>query len=185
MGEMPEAPLEWEELLRYCERVVRGRLVRMGFSGGIVEEAILTTVLRVVERKNEIRPESVFGYVWQTAYHCAVDQVRKTGQQYSLDMPAETAGAVEVASSAPSPEKQAILKHDVQKCMDKLQPTERAIVLHKAYGLSAKEIADLVGIASEASVNTRFSGACKFLRDCLESAGGYGPQAKRRAHESP
>ena len=153
----------------------------MGFLPEVVEEAILTAVLRVVERQKEIRHHTVFPYVWQTAYHCAVDQVRKAGHQYTLDMQTEGGAPAEVVSQAPSPEKQAILKHDMQKCMDKLEPTERAIVLHKAYGLSAREIADLTGIASEASVNTRFSGACRFLRECLRSSGVYGPEAKRDA----
>jgi DNA-directed RNA polymerase specialized sigma24 family protein len=179
-GPLPDSPLEWEELLRYCEQIVRGRLVRMGFLAEVVEEAILTTVLRVVQRKTELRPHSVFAYVWQTAYHCAVDQVRSVGRQCSLDMQTETGAVVEVICPGPSPEKQAILKHDIQKCINQLGATERAIVLHKAYGLSAKEIAVLIGITSEASVNTRFSGACKFLRECLRPVCVHGPEAKRR-----
>ena len=62
---------------------------------------------------------------------------------------------------------------DVNHCLDKLRETDRAIVLHKSYGLTASEIKGLLGLGSEASVNTRYCQACKLLRQCLQSSGAY------------
>jgi hypothetical protein len=58
---------------------------------------------------------------------------------------------------------------DVNHCLDKLGETDHAIVLHKSYGLTAREIKELLGLGSEASVDTRYCQACKLLRQCLES----------------
>jgi DNA-directed RNA polymerase specialized sigma24 family protein len=168
---------EWEALLRHCEKNVRNRLWRLGFPAEIIEESLLSTVLKIVERQAEgleLRRETLLAFLWQTAYHCAIDLTRKLRRESPLvgsgddDEP-----PMEVVSPMPDPEREAIARSDVNRCLDKLPQTERSIVLHRSYGRSAREVMCLLGIKSEASVNTRYSQACKLLRLCLESSGSY------------
>jgi DNA-directed RNA polymerase specialized sigma24 family protein len=173
------AAAEWEAVLRHCEKVVRRRLARMGFAEETIEEALLSTVLKMVEKQaagSEILRESMLGLCWTTAYHCAIDLARKPRRESPLeDADGETDHPTGFISPGPSSERPAIVKIDVNRCLDRLPATERAIVLHRSFGLTAREIRDLLGIKSEASVNTRYCQACKFLRQCLAAytlAGG-------------
>jgi RNA polymerase sigma factor (sigma-70 family) len=167
-------PREWEELLRHAERRIRRGLTRMGFAQELVEEALLSAVLKIVEKQasgSDVRRESILAYLWRITYNCAIDMKRKTRREQPLESPvAADEEPAEFPSAQPDPERQAILRSDVNRCLDKLPQMERAIVLHKSYGLTAKEIKELLGIQSEASVNTRYSAACKLLRQCLDSS---------------
>lgn len=167
-------PAEWEGLLRYCERSVRGRLGRMGFPSEIIEESLLSAVLKIVEKQaagQEIHRETLLGLLWQTAYRCAIDIMRKHRRESPLLVSGdEEDTAMDPPSPRPDPEREVIARSDVNRCLAKLPQTDRAIVLHRSYGRSAREIMRLLGIKSEASVNSRYSQACKSLRLCLESA---------------
>ena len=165
--------LEWEAVLRHCEKDARRRLVQLGFSQEVLEEALLKTVLKLVQGQGgqAIRRDSLWALLWQMAYHCAIDEVRKKRPERPLEVTDENGRVNEFPSRASDPERQAIVKTDLGRCLHALAAEERAIVLHKHYGLSAREIATLMGIASADSVNTRYSQACKMLRECLGSTG--------------
>jgi DNA-directed RNA polymerase specialized sigma24 family protein len=173
----PLTPEEWEALLRHAEKAVSRRLARMGFAQAVVEEAQLSAVLKIVEKQAagfDIRRESMLAYLWRIAYNCAIDLQRRICREQPVDnLVEDMEEPVEPVSPYPDPEREVITRSDVNHCLDKLGATDRAIVLHKSYGLTAREIKKLFGVESEASVNTRYCQACKLLRQCLESSGAY------------
>ena len=166
-------PEEWEALLRHAEKTVRRRLARMGFAQAVIEEALLSAVLKVVEKQAagfEIRRESMLAYQWRIAYNCAIDLQRRICREQPIEnLVEDMQQPVELVSPYPDPEREVITRSDVNRCLGKLGETDRAIVLHKSYGLTAREIKKLLGLGSEASVDTRYCQACKLLRQCLES----------------
>jgi RNA polymerase sigma factor (sigma-70 family) len=156
--------------------------MRLGFPHEVVEDALLTAVLKLMhsEARRELRRDSVFALLWVTAYRSAIDEVRKRHLECPLETPNHEDGAPrDFVSPVADPERQTILKTDLGRCLEKLPAVERAIVLHKHFGQSAQEISALVGIASADSVNTRYCQACKKLRECLESGGSYGTRGAR------
>ena len=168
---------EWETLLRHCECTVRRRLSRMGFPPDVIEESLLSTVLKIVEKQaagQEIQRDTMRAFLWRAADNCAIDLLRRQRRESPLMVGGEEGEfAFEPPSPKPGPEREAIARSDVNRCLDKLPSTERAIVLHRSYGRSAREIMSLLDIKSEASVNTRYSQACKLLRMCLDPSGSY------------
>jgi RNA polymerase sigma factor (sigma-70 family) len=176
---------EWEALLRHAEKAVHRRLARMGFAQAVVEEALLSAVLKIVEKQAagfEIRRGSMLAYLWRIAYNCAIDLQRRRCREQPIENLVEDEDMeepVEHVSSYPDLEREVITRSDVNRCLDKLRETDRAIVLHKSYGLTASEIKGLLGLGSEASVNTRYCQACKLLRQCLESLQAYAVRGGR------
>lgn len=181
--EKPLTPAESEALLRHAEHGVSRGLSRMGFAQEIVEEALLSAVLKIVQRQAagfDIRRDTILAFLWRVAYNCAIDMQRKIGREQSLENPVEDMEQpAEPASPRPDPEREVITRSDVNRCLDKLAWTDRAIVLHKSYGMTAKEIKTLLGVESEASVNTRYCQACKLLRQCLQSSPAYAKRASQ------
>src|SRR5215475_14264949 len=104
-------PEEWEILLRSLEKKLRFRLARMGFSEIVVEEALLSSVLKILEKQAsgfEIRRETLLAFQWRIAYNCAIDLQRKMRREQPVEDFAEEEHPVEFASPSANPERELI-----------------------------------------------------------------------------
>ena len=120
-SEKPLTPGEWEALLRHSERGIRRGLAKMGFAQEIVEEALLSAVLKIVERQAaglDIRRDSILAFVWRVAYNCAIDMQRKIGREQPLENPVEgTEQLLELVSPRPDPEREVITRVKVGRAV--------------------------------------------------------------------
>lgn len=153
----------------YHDRIYR-YLLRMVKNAAEAEDLTQETFLRAYRRRDSLRhPEAVRGWLYRIATHACLDRVRQRRASVSLE---ECAGEVEArGASVPSALKTRERKETsacVQRCLDFLPDHYRAaILLHEAHGLTAPEIAELLGI-SVGAVKIRLHRARGMLQKVME-----------------
>lgn len=153
-----------DRIYRYILHLVRNREE--------AEDLTQETFLRAYRRRDSLRdPDAVRGWLYRIATHACLDRLRQHRPQISIDGAESAARFQRMLSSAPSVLEISERKQTsacVQRCLDYLPDTYRAVILlHKAHGLTAAEIAQLLG-ASLATVKIRLHRAQRKLQHVME-----------------
>ncbi len=155
----------------YHGRIYR-YLLGMVHSPAEAEDLTQDTFLRAYERRESLRDKNaVRGWLYRIATHVCLDRLRQKATAVSLDGPE----GARVMDSAPSPAPSAVEvseRHEtgacVQRCLDFLSDNYRAVILlHEAHGLTAPEIAELLG-ESVGSVKIRLHRARRRLQEVMQ-----------------
>jgi RNA polymerase sigma-70 factor, ECF subfamily len=133
-----------DQLYRYLLRIVR--------NPAEAEDLIQETFLRAYIRGDSLRdPDAVRGWLYRIATHAALDRLRQRKRQPALDsdqqlgcLPSHVSPSASVVEIVERKETSAC----VQRCLDFLPDHYRAVILlHQAHGLTAREIANLLGVS--------------------------------------
>ena len=161
-----------KSLYRYLRRVLGVSLVAQ------VDEVFQDTWMRLVDARDswQQRDGVVFKtWLYTLAHHRAVDILRKSGREVSvdegwLDDGSETAWQLWPASSAEQPEQQAFWRKAGQQllhCLEGLPAMQRAaFLLHHEDGLSLDEMTQVLNAEFE-TVKSRLRYALSKLRLCM------------------
>ena len=133
-----------DRIYRYLLRLVR--------NPAEAEDLTQETFLRAYRRGDSLRdPEAVRGWLYRIATHAALDRLRQRKSHPAVDSD-EGAGQLASAVSA-SPSVLDVVERKetsacVQRCLDFLPDHYRAVILlHESHGLTAPEIANLLGVS--------------------------------------
>ncbi len=148
---------------QYHDRIFR-------YIGGMIrdpaeaEDLTQETFLRAHCRQETLRdPKAARGWLYRIATHVCLDRLRQRVQQVALDTqePAQSPVAQETAERAET-------SACVQRCLDYLPDSYRAVILlFEAHGLTAAEIAELLG-TSVGTIKIRLHRARRRLQDIME-----------------
>lgn len=159
-------------LYRYVRRVMGSVLSSQ------VEDVFQDTWIRLVDARDSWRARddaSFKTWLYTLAHHRAVDLLRKSGREVSVDdgwleSDAQTPWQLWPASSAEQPEQQAFWRRAGQQlldCLDGLPALQRAaFLLHHDDGLSLEEITQVLSAEFE-TVKSRLRYALSKLRMCM------------------
>lgn len=175
-GDMPSFELLYaryeKPLYRYVRRVMGVALAMH------VEDVFQDTWMRLVDSRSgwQVRDNASFKtWLYTLAHHRAVDLLRKSGREISLDdgwLESDTEAPWQLwpASSAQQPEQQAFWRKAGQQlldCLDGLPALQRAaFLLHHDDGLSLEEITQVLSAEFE-TVKSRLRYALSKLRLCM------------------
>lgn len=161
-----------KSLYRYLRRL-------MGFALAVqVDEVFQDTWMRLVDTRDNWQPRedaSFKTWLYTLAHHRAVDLLRKSGREVSVDegwleSDAETPWLLWPASSAEQPEQQVFWRKAGQQlldCLDGLPALQReAFLLHHDDELSLEEITQVLSAEFE-TVKSRLRYALSKLRLCM------------------
>ena len=153
-----------DRIYRYLLRFVR--------NPAEAEDLTQETFLRAYRRGDSLRdPEAVRGWLYRIATHAALDRLRQRKSHPAMDSE-EAVGRLASAISA-SPSMLEVVERKetsacVQRCLDYLPDHYRAVILlHEAHGLTASEIATLLG-ASLFTVKIRLHRARRKLQQVMQ-----------------
>jgi RNA polymerase sigma-70 factor, ECF subfamily len=134
----------------YRDRI-RRYILRMIKNPAEAEDLTQETFLRAYRRHESLRdPQAVRGWLYRIATHVCLDRLRQRKPHVSIDSE-EGANRIESAAST-SPSAVEITERKetsacVQGCLDFLPDKYRVVILlHEAHSLTAKEIAELLGL---------------------------------------
>jgi RNA polymerase sigma-70 factor (ECF subfamily) len=159
-------------LYRYVRRVMGSGLSSQ------VDDVFQDTWIRLVDARDSwrARDDATFKtWLYTLAHHRAVDLLRKSGREVSVDdgwleSDAETPWQLWPASSAEQPEQQAFWRRAGQQlldCLEGLPALQRAaFLLHHDDGLSLEEITQVLSAEFE-TVKSRLRYALSKLRICM------------------
>jgi RNA polymerase sigma-70 factor, ECF subfamily len=135
----------------YHDRIYR-YLLRLVRNSAEAEDLTQETFLRAYRRGESLRePEAVRGWLYRIATHAALDRLRQRKSQPAVQAD-EVTGQLPSAVP-PSPSVLEVVERKetsacVQRCLDFLPDHYRAVILlHVAHGLTAPEIAGLLGVS--------------------------------------
>ena len=178
-------------LFETCHDRIYRYVLSMVRDAAEAEDLTQETFLRAYRGGDSLRDqEAVRGWLYRIATNVCLDRLRQRKPVLSFESDQDESGIPKPVSKSPSP--LAILESKetsacVQRCLEFLPNTYRAaILLHEAHSLSAREIADLLGITI-ATVKIRLHRAHAKLqrvmeRGCTVSEDGSG---KPRCHPKP
>jgi RNA polymerase sigma-70 factor (ECF subfamily) len=135
----------------YHDRIYR-YLLRLVRNPAEAEDLTQETFLRAYRRGDSLRdPDAVRGWLYRIATHAALDRLRQRKSRPTLDSD-ESAGQLAAAVSASPSVLEVVERKEtsacVQRCLDFLPDHYRAVILlHEAHGLTAPEIANLLGVS--------------------------------------
>jgi RNA polymerase sigma-70 factor (ECF subfamily) len=132
----------------YHDRIYR-YLLRLVKDPADAEDLTQETFLRAYSRGDSLRdPDAVRGWLYRIATHVCLDRLRQRTSHPAVN--SESAGDLAVSAS-PSVLEVVERKETsacVQRCLDFLPDHYRAVILlHQAHGLTAREIANLLGVS--------------------------------------
>ncbi len=136
------------------------------------EDLAQDTFVRAYERRESLRDKNaVRGWLYSIATRICLDRLRRRAAPVSLDGPE----GAQVMDSAPSADPSAVEVNErletstcVQNCLDLLPHSYRAVILlHEAHGLTAPEIAGLLG-ESVGTIKIRLHRARRRLQDIMQ-----------------
>ena len=136
------------------------------------EDLAQETFLRAHCRQDTLRdPKAARGWLYRIATRVCVDHLRKRARQAALDgeeEPQHEARAVSEAPSAQERAERAETSACVQRCLDYLPDSYRAVILlYEAHGLTAPEIAELLGV-SPGTIKIRLHRARRRLQEVMQ-----------------
>ncbi|HEX2254469.1 MAG TPA: RNA polymerase sigma factor [Thermoanaerobaculia bacterium] len=123
--------------------------------------------------------------LFQIATNLARDSARRAGRHRDVPLDEEDARGAEHGghlpqSTSPAPERQAVIRTDLARAMQHLEPRQRELLwLAYAQGASHDEIAGILGLRS-ASVRTLLHRARRKLAGILTAGAADDPQEARR-----
>jgi len=159
-------------LYRYVRRVMGPALASQ------VDDVFQDAWIKLVDARDHWQPRedaSFKTWLYTLAHHRAVDLLRKSGREVSVDdgwqeADVETPWLLWPASSAEQPEQQAFWRKAGQRlldCLDGLPALQRAaFLLHHEDGLSLEEITQVLSAEFE-TVKSRLRYALSKLRLCM------------------
>jgi len=147
------------------------------------EDLTQETFLRAHCRQEALRdPKAARGWLYRIATNVCLDRLRQRARQTALDFQDGMQSGHPAVVDAPSPQEQAERAETsacVQRCLDYLPDNYRAVILlYEAHGLTALEIAGLLGV-SLATIKIRLHRARQRLQEvmdigCVVSQGNSG-----------
>lgn len=170
-------------LYRFVRRLLGSALAAQA------DEVFQDTWLRVIGARSAWSPQGAQFRTWlfTLAHHRAVDQLRKSGREVSIDADSAGwqpdgeawAGWPEPADTAPGPSEQAFWRaagRQLLQCLDELPLAQRAVfLLHHEDGLALDELARGLDLGFE-TAKSRLRYAMSKLRTCM---GAYLPAPAR------
>jgi len=155
----------------YHDRIYR-YVLRLVKNPAEAEDLTQDTFLRAYRRGDSLRdPEAVRGWLYRIATHVCIDRLRQRQPLISLDSEKGGDRIMPPISEPPSPLDFSERKETsacVQRCLDFLPDKSRAIILlHEAHSLTAREIADLLGVTLT-TVKIRLHRARRKLQQVME-----------------
>lgn len=155
----------------YHDRIYR-YLLRLVRNPAEAEDLTQETFLRAHSRGDSLRdPETVRGWLYRIATHVALDRLRHRKTHPAVEADAVTGQLASAVSPSPSVLEVVERKETsacVQRCLDYLPDHYRAVILlHEAHGLTAPEIANLLGV-SLFTVKIRLHRARKRLQQVMQ-----------------
>ena len=167
VGEMSEA----ETLFgTYHDRIYR-YILGMVQSPAEAEDLTQDTFLRAHCGRDSLRdPNAVRGWLYRIATHVCLDRLRQRVPHVSLD--GEDGARCRESAASESPSAFEIVERAetsacVQRCLDFLSDRYRAVLLlHEAHGLTAGEIAELLG-ESPGAIKIRLHRARRKLQELM------------------
>lgn len=137
------------------------------------EDLTQETFLRAHRRQETLRdPNAARGWLYRIATRVCVDRLRKRGPLVALGSEEEMHPARPAALESPSGHEtveRAETSACVQRCLDHLPDSYRAVILlYEAHGLTAAEIAALLGV-SLATVKIRLHRARRRLQYVMQA----------------
>ena len=137
------------------------------------EDLTQETFLRAHFRQDALRnPKAARGWLYRIATRVCVDHLRKRARQVALDSeeePGHEALAVSATPSAQERAERAETSACVQRCLDYLPDSYRAVILlYEAHGLTAPEIAELLGV-SLGTIKIRLHRARRRLQEVMQT----------------
>ncbi|WDI33236.1 RNA polymerase sigma factor [Hyphococcus flavus] len=145
-----------------------------------VAQAVFMRVWAYSEKTDIENPRAL---IFKTANNLAINELKQRSRFFSRHVSSNDKDGAEpldqVANTAPSPEKQASLKQDVEIIMAAIsslpERSRKAFMLNRFDGLSYREIADQLDV-SESSVEKYMIEALKRLRGSLRQSNEPAPQ---------
>jgi len=136
------------------------------------EDLTQETFLRAHCRQDALRdPKAARGWLYRIATNVCLDRLRQRARQAAVDGETELPHAGSGAPETPSAQEQAERAETsacVQRCLDYLPDSYRAVILlYEAHGLTAVEIAELLGV-TVASIKIRLHRARRKLQEIME-----------------
>jgi RNA polymerase sigma-70 factor (ECF subfamily) len=135
----------------YHDRIYR-YLLRLVRNPAEADDLTQETFLRAYCRGDSLRdPEAVRGWLYRIATHAALDRLRQRKSHPAVDSdegPGQLTSAVSASPSVLEIVERKETSACVQRCLDFLPDHYRAaILLYEAHGLTAPEIANLLGVS--------------------------------------
>jgi len=140
----------FEELYAECYRRLVGFFRHLGFPGGAAEDLAEVVFLKVINtastRTGRYNPAKASFKTWLygIAMNVARDQWRRDmagGSPEALD---RLPPGLEPAHPAPNPEKELRDKELFHKCLERLDRTQRAVLVLRSHGHTLQETADIL-----------------------------------------
>jgi RNA polymerase sigma-70 factor (ECF subfamily) len=162
---------EAEALFRdYHDRIHR-YILSMARNPAEAEDLTQDTFLRAYCARGSLRdPNAVRGWLYRIATHVCLDRLRQRVPHISLDGEEGVGCRDSVAADSPSAleiAERAQTSLCVQRCLDFLSDSYRAVILlHEAHGLTAEQIAELLG-ESLGAVKIRLHRARRKLQEVM------------------
>ncbi len=155
---------ESEALFSTYHDRIRRYILGMVRDAGEAEDLTQETFLRAHSRLDTLRdPNAARGWLYRVATNACLDHLRRRVPEVPMDG--------ERASAAPSAQEMTERKETsacVQRCLDFLSDRYRAVLLlHEIHGLTAPEIAELLGVETGA-VKIRLHRARRKLQQLME-----------------
>jgi RNA polymerase sigma-70 factor, ECF subfamily len=155
----------------YHDRIYR-YLLRLVRNPAEAEDLTQETFLRAYRRGDSLRdPEAVRGWLYRIATHVCLDHLRQRKRQPAVQADEVTGKRPPAVSPSPSVLEVVERKETsacVQRCLDFLPDHYRAVILlREAHGLTAAEIASLLGV-SHYTVKIRLHRARHKLQQVME-----------------
>ena len=166
-GETREA----EKLFGTYRDCIRRYILGMVRNPAEAEDLTQDTFLRAYCARESLRdPNAARGWLYRIATHVCLDRLRQRVPQVSLDGDDGARCRDSAASAAPSAleiAERAETSACVQRCLDFLSDRYRAVLLlHEAHGLTADEIAGLLG-ESPGAIKIRLHRARRKLQELM------------------
>lgn len=166
-GETREA----EKLFGTYRDCIRRYILGMVRNPAEAEDLTQDTFLRAYCARESLRdPNAARGWLYRIATHACLDRLRRRVPSVSLD--GEDGAGCRESAAAESPSALEIVERAetsacVQRCLDFLSDSYRAVLLlHEAHGLTAEEIAELLG-ESLGAVKIRLHRARRRLQEVM------------------
>ena len=130
----------------------------------LAEDIVQESFTKVWERRDQVPKEKAKSYLYTTAYHTMLDQIKR--KDYAASVNDEAALLIhEQSSSIPYPDVQEIL----HKAIATLPKTQASVILLRDYeGYSYEEIGDILGL-SESQVKVYIFRGRTALKNYLKS----------------
>ncbi len=168
--------LAFKELVeRHGETVFRAA-VRVTGNREAAEDVVQEAFLKAYRQLHRFDRRARFGtWLYRIAMNCAIDQIRKEKRRAKSAPVAHVPSLEPIASASPGPERlarSAEIGAAVREVLDELSPRERAaFVLRHYQGCSIAEIAEILGLRTNACKSTIFRAVQKLrvaLRPLVE-----------------